>query len=100
MILDKLLTLSAASISSFTKGTQQSQLRRVASSSGSVGCAVLTLLKKLLPWLHQVLVAAHSDLLFGCWGFSLVVAQTPEQVDSVAVACRLSCPTACGILGP
>ena len=90
MILDKLLTLSAASISSFTKGTQQSQLRRVASSSGSVGCAVLTLLKKLLPWLHQVLVAARR----------VFVVVPLECVGSVVAVSGPSCSAPCGILVP
>ena len=44
--------------------------------------------------------STQGDLSLWCWGFSLDVPQAPEQVDSVVVACGLSCPTACGILGP
>ena len=76
-----------------------------------------------LFWLHRVFSCGTWDLHCGMWdlllrqagsslrhaGFSLVVAcgfslscsvQVPEQVGSVVVACRLSFPTARGILVP
>ena len=53
----------------------------------------------LFTWLHPILVAALRIFIV-VLGLSSCSVWAPECVVSLVVACRLSCPVACGILLP
>ena len=54
----------------------------------------------LFVWVYEFLVEARGIFRAALWLLSSCSMPSPERTSSVVAVCRLSCSTACGILGP